>query len=300
MAAMLTLLATASAFVAPRSRAPLTRVAAAPADAAETLFASQEASMSSLKSALNLLEKDYPASLGLASFAPATGGGGTLKSYEAPGDDNVAWASDLRVAGGDVTVSSLTVWCGPLKDVPHLVARTTVTADAVDVYVDFRPRAAVGYETALPDGSFPEPDSRDAFMARGKRDDLEKRFYGGLRDWRAGVAGAPKPAPASEIEALMRSPVAVDVSLPAGADSVATAAALCADAAKTFLAWTAEDHALKPGMQVTSTYARDTKLRSNNYGLLLDTYGALFGADGQNIAAGDAGPLDEAYVGGAS
>ena len=95
-------------------------------------------------------------------------------------------------------------------------------------------------------------------------------------------------------------PVAVDVSLPAGADSVATAAALCADAAKTFLAWTAEDHALKPGMQVTSTYARDTKLRSNNYGLLLETYGALFGADGQNIAAGDAGPLDEAYVGGAS
>ena len=129
---------------------------------------------------------------------------------------------------------------------------------------------------------------------------MEKRFYGGLRDWRAGVAGAPKPAPASEMETLMRSPVAVDVSLPAGADSVATAAALCADAAKTFLAWTAEDHALKPGMQVTSTYARDTKLRSNNYGLLLETYGALFGADGQNIAAGDAGPLDEAYVGGAS
>ncbi|KAH8047679.1 hypothetical protein JL722_12940 [Aureococcus anophagefferens] len=174
---------------------------------------------------------------------PATGGGGTLKSYEAPGDDNVAWASDLsagrrrhrELADGVVR---------PAQDVPHLVARTTVTADAVDVYVDFRPRAAVGYETALPDGSFPEPDSRDAFMARGKRDDLEKRFYGGLRDWRAGVAGAPKPAPASETEALMRSPVAVDVSLPAGADSVATAAALCADAAKTFLAWTAEDHAL--------------------------------------------------------
>ena len=42
-------------------------------------------------------------------------------------------------------------------------------------------------------------------------------------------------------------------------------------------------------LQVTSTYARDTKLRSNNYGILLDYYSGLFGAeDGANIAAGDA------------
>ena len=54
-------------------------------------------------------------------------------------------------------------------------------------------------------------------------------------------------------------------------------------------------------MQVTSTYARDTKVRANNHGILADYYGELFGKDeGANIAAGDAGPLDEAYVGGAS
>ena len=43
------------------------------------------------------------------------------------------------------------------------------------------------------------------------------------------------------------------------------------------------------------------KVRANNYGILADYYGELFGKDeGANIAAGDAGPLDEAYVGGAS
>ena len=39
----------------------------------------------------------------------------------------------------------------------------------------------------------------------------------------------------------------------------------------------------------------------NHFGFLLQRYSALFGeADGKGLAAADAGPLDEAYVGGGS
>ena len=47
-------------------------------------------------------------------------------------------------------------------------------------------------------------------------------------------------------------------------------------------------------------YARDTKIRANLYGTLLDKYTKAFGDAGQDLTAADAGPLDEAYVGGAS
>ena len=58
---------------------------------------------------------------------------------------------------------------------------------------------------------------------------------------------------------------------------------------------------LPPGMKITSTYAYDTKLRASLFGALATYYSSLFGAeDGRALATADAGPLDEAYVGGAS
>ena len=47
-------------------------------------------------------------------------------------------------------------------------------------------------------------------------------------------------------------------------------------------------------------YDRDTKVRQAAYGGLLAKYTARFGDDGKGLAAADAGPMDEAYVGGAS
>ena len=58
--------------------------------------------------------------------------------------------------------------------------------------------------------------------------------------------------------------------------------------------------ALAAGAKQTGVYARDTKLRANAYGELLERYTALYGDAGKELAAADAGPLDEAYVGGAS
>ena len=58
---------------------------------------------------------------------------------------------------------------------------------------------------------------------------------------------------------------------------------------------------LSAGMRQTATYTRDTKVRAQHFGFLLGRYTALFGdADGKALASADAGPLDEAYVGGGS
>ncbi len=58
---------------------------------------------------------------------------------------------------------------------------------------------------------------------------------------------------------------------------------------------------LPAGMRQTATYTRDTKVRANHFGFLLGKYTALYGdADGKALAEADAGPLDEAYVGGGS
>jgi len=273
-----------------------------PKDAAAPLFAAQQAALAKIQAALPLDAKTYPADLGLDTFTTSNGGNGEMQSWEAPGPANIAWVSDLRIEG-PTTVASLTVWCAPLKDVPHLCVRTTATDAGVDVLMDFRPRAAVGYETMLEDGTYPEPDSREAFMNKGNRADLDKRYYDGVRDLCASVGGEAAPAGSlADLKKQAASPVSVDARLPADDASVAKAAALYEPAVDAFLGWCADDqHELKPGMQVTSTYARDTKVRANNYGILADYYGELFGKDeGANIAAGDAGPLDEAYVGGAS
>ena len=58
---------------------------------------------------------------------------------------------------------------------------------------------------------------------------------------------------------------------------------------------------LPAGMRQTATYTRDTKVRANHFGFLIGKYAALLGeAEGKALAEADAGPLDEAYVGGGS
>ena len=93
----LTLAAEVASFAIPSARtlraAPLE---AAPSDAAETLFASQEASLASIKEALHLEAKDYPASLSLDSFAPTTGGSGDGGNGTGHGELGVALATTTR------------------------------------------------------------------------------------------------------------------------------------------------------------------------------------------------------------
>ena len=57
---------------------------------------------------------------------------------------------------------------------------------------------------------------------------------------------------------------------------------------------------LPAGAKQTQVYARDTKVKATLYGVLLNKFTAAYGEAGTGLAAADAGPLDEAYVGGAS
>ena len=93
--------------------------------------------------------------------------------------------------------------------------------------------------------------------------------------------------------------------LPLTDAAAATASDACAAAVDRWLGWmtgAAEmGRELPAGAKQTATYTRDTKVRANHFGFLLGRYTKLYGVEeGKALATADAGPLDEAYVGGGS
>jgi hypothetical protein len=99
-----------------------------------------------------------------------------LDARDAPGPANVAWLSSVTV---DSKLVSLTIFNGPLTDVPHLVSRCAVLNDStMRLTLDFRPRAYGAYEMRRPDGSYPGPDElgRQAFEYSGNRMDFDQKF----------------------------------------------------------------------------------------------------------------------------
>ncbi|KAL3821830.1 hypothetical protein ACHAXA_003332 [Cyclostephanos tholiformis] len=72
-----------------------------------------------------------------------------LRAFDAPGPANVAWLSDLCV---DLRLSSLTIYSGPLTNVPHLISRCSTTGggggggatDDLSLFIDFRQRGEEG------------------------------------------------------------------------------------------------------------------------------------------------------------
>ena len=77
----------------------------------------------------------------------------TLDARDTAGPSNIAWLASLTV---DSTLSSLTIFNGPLNDVPHLISKVRiVNENTMEVVVDVRPRAYGAWEMQRPDGSFP-------------------------------------------------------------------------------------------------------------------------------------------------
>jgi len=268
--------------------------------AASTLAAAQAATVEKIKGARSMEPKGYPSEMGMDVFSVGDGQG-TLTAFEAPGKNNVAWCSSLNIAGA-TTLSSLTTWCGPLMEVPHLVTRTVVSDASVDLFIDFRPRAYAAYETRLEDGSYGEPDTREWFGHKAVRDGCAELFFGPEAEaWANALRsqGACKPKATGD-DLLYRGPLTIDISLPASEASVALSAKACTEAADMWLGWMESTPPLPAGMKVTSTYAYDTKMRAQLFGVMVGFYESLYGGHGRNLAAADAGPLDEAYVGGAS
>lgn len=304
---MLVLLSSALAF-APRGLQlqPARRSSMVAMSASDAATAWLPNSLNSVVGGLGLSEKpNYAADLGCSSFTVG-GSSGSIKSYEGPGAPNVAWCSGFQLQGPELARSSITVYCGPLSDVPHLVASSGVSNGAVDLFIDFRVRSECGYNPA---GVYEEPTSREAFAMGGNRKDFADAFFtDDAVEWRQSLLAIPgaEMAPISEAEMTECSagPLYIDLRLPLSDQNAAIAAAACDQAVARWLGWMQSSEAngrnLPAGAKQTGVYQRDTKVRANLYGATLRRYNALFGAQGQMLTAGDVGPLDEAYVGGGS
>ena len=292
---------------APPCRGPAAGALRAPAasmSAADTVTAWQPAALEKLVDRLSLGKKAYAEDLGYDAFEIAGAKGG-IKSYEAPGKNNVAWCSALTLSDGDALArASITTFVGPLSDVPHLVAACGVSDGGIDLFIDFRPRAEGAYD---PSGEYEDPDTREKFAMSGNRKDFAAAFYTEeATAWREALCalGEHTPLSAADMATQSAGPLYLDLRLPLSDDSAAAAAAACEQAVDRWLGWmessTENKRDLPAGAKQTSAYARDTKIRANLYGTLLDKYTKAFGDAGQDLTAADAGPLDEAYVGGAS
>uniref|UniRef100_A0A7S2R3Z5 Uncharacterized protein n=1 Tax=Eucampia antarctica TaxID=49252 RepID=A0A7S2R3Z5_9STRA len=280
-------------------------------DAISTLDASQKMSVSSIISAIPELahKPDLSWNDGAAQIAnfPAT-----LAAYDAPGKGNVAWMCDLCVSS---TVSSLTIFNGPLTTVPHLLSRCCVLNNGNDLSfdLDLRPRAYGAYEMVDAAGNYPGPETlgRQAFEYSGARKDFQSNFYTDefesfVQNTLASLQGATMNTGMdglSETEQLTRGPLAVSVTMPLTVGNVAAVAAARERAASYWLGWAldVDAHGHRPGAPVNTQYVYDTKFKLNAYGALLNTYNTILGPnDGATLAAAESGPLDEGYVGGGS
>jgi len=293
-----------------------------PSSAIASFEASQAKMVAEIASSIPDLAKKDDASYGpptKAGYFTVKGHAVKLDASDAPGPANVAWLSDLCI---DETLSSLTIYNGPLADVPHLISRCVITGgdeedggDAeLNFFLDFRPRAYGAYDLRDAAGNYPGPDTlgRQAFEYSGARKDFDTKFgteevvafFEDIREKFEGAVDNPGLGDEglSELESLTRGPMAMDVTMPLSANNVETILTAREKAASLWLSWALDDsHAHRPGAPINSQYVYDSKYKINAYGVLLDVYVKLFGqAEGEKLAAADSGPIDEAYVGGGS
>jgi hypothetical protein len=237
-------------------------------------------------------------------------GGGQITGYEAPGaDGNVAWMASVYIPN---KLSSLTIFNGPLTNVPHLVSKCCVVDDGtmMSFTIDFRPRAYGAYEKRDSDGKYPGPEElgRAAFEYSGNRMEYDTKFVTPevakwLQSTMSSLQGATtNNRQLSEVDLLTRGPLILDVLVPPTESNIETIASARMKAAKFWLSWaTSRSYDHRPGAPINSQYVYDTKYKQNSYVSLLKFYSEYFGnEDGLRIASSESGPLDEAYVGGGS
>ena len=186
-------------------------------------------------------------------------------------------------------------------DVPHFFASVGVSDGAIDLHIDYRPRAEAGYDTQLPDGSYPEPTSREMFMLGSVRMDYAERFFdadaeaslNSLKQLEGAVVATPSNSPPG-----VAGPIVVDIRLPLSDAALAAAATAYTAAATRWVFWMRNAEKLAT-TKTMLTFAHDTKVRGLCYGATVAALSARFGAVGREIAAADFGPLDIADRGSA-
>jgi hypothetical protein len=303
----------AAAAPSPAAATPAAAVSSIDATSAiVSMQTSQSKTVGEIASAIPDLAPKSDQSYELSDGFTVQGHSVQLQASDAPGPANIAWISDLCVDG---TMSSLTIFNGPLKDVPHLISRCVITNDnTLNFFLDVRPRAYGAYDQMTPDGKYPGPETlgRKAFEYSGARKDFDDKF--GTEELIAlldssvakleGVVKNPGLGDSGlgELEKVTRGPLCINLTCPLTPGNVETIIDVREKVASMWLGWALDDsHAHRPGAPVNTQYVYDTKYKQNCYGALLDAYVSFFGqADGEKLAAADSGPLDEAYVGGGS
>jgi len=283
--------------------APAASVTGGGGDAVAALEASQAATINKIASAI----PDLAPKPDFTWTAAVDGCVTTVDARDAAGPANIAWMAGLCV---ESKMSSLTIFNGPLTNIPHLVSQCVVSGDQLQFKLDFRPRCYGAYEMQRPDGTYPGPDElgRKSFEYSGARKEFESKFdndemQGFSSSILASFDGAtPYDPNPSELDILTRGPLFTSVTMPNTDANVAAIVAAREKAANFWLMWTKDNqHQHRPGAPVNTQYVYDTKFKQNAYCALLAEYSDIYGPeDGQKLAVGESGPLDEGYVGGGS
>lgn len=279
---------------------------ATPSDAISTLDSSQATSIESIASKIPDLQPkpDFTWTSGDVSVG---GNSATLDARDAAGPSNIAWFAGVCV---ESKLTSLTIFNGPLTDVPHLVSRCAIVSDDILQFTqDFRPRSYGAYEMKREDGTYPGPDElgRKSFEYSGARmsfdkfgnDDLVSFLASSADSFEDAVDYDPDP---SELDFLTRGPLYSCKRMPLTDSNVAAVLAAREKSVDFWLSWAVDDqNRHKPGAPVNTQYVYDSKYKQNTFGALFDEYAHIFGQeDGKTLAIGESGPLDEGYVGGGS
>jgi hypothetical protein len=297
------LLASSAAFSINRARVSSTRLYSAPissGDPISSLAASQQASVGTIAAAIPDLASKPDLSWQSESIA---GSATTLDARDAPGSANVAWLSSVCIDG---KLSSLTIFNGPLTDVPHILSRCCVKDNTLEVAVSIRPRAYGAFELQDDAGNYPGPEElgRKAFEYSGARNEFFNKY--GTDEIKALLdpsqfEGAVAMEQA-ELDKVTGGPLDLFVSMPTTDANLGKVSSMREKIAASWLDWALTDgNQHRPGAPVNTQYVYDTKFRQNAYSALLPYYSNVFGAaDGSALAAAESGPLDEGYVGGGS
>lgn len=247
-------------------------------DAIATLETSQAATINKIASEIPDLASKPDFTWTTADGITIDGCVTTIDARDAAGPANVAWLAGTCVS---TKLSSITIFNGPLTDVPHMLS-TCVLDDnnQLQFKLDFRPRCYGAYEMKKADGTYPGPDElgRKSFEYSSARNQFDNKF-----------------------ELLTRGPLYISYTMPNTNDNVQAIATARDKAIGFWLDWmkdAANSH--RPGAPINSQHVYDTKFKLNAYGALLKEYSNMYGGEGQKLAVAESGPLDEAYVGGGS
>ena len=207
----------------------------------------------------------------------------------------IAWLSALGVSRAEDCLFTVSAWNLPVVDVPHLYTSVGVSGGAIELCIDFRPRAEAGYLSRLPDGSYPEPTSREMFMEASTRKDLADRYFTeDAEAWRAAVLATAGAQPLAAFCAPPESagPLLLSLTLPLSEEGVSAAREACVVAVSSWVGWVLAAEQLDQ-RRTMLTFAVDAKVRAVCSAATTQALQARYGAEaGAELAQLDAGARD--------